>query len=184
LHSSALHERCRSIWLLEGQIQDAAWRWTGIIHARLSQIYFSTSWNKVFSSLNCWLFLDQHIGRVFFWPLGNECNSSCTRQTTNLHWHPNNTSCHWCLGKSQQLLIYCNSKGLHSTDNNDSTPRIWMHHYSRFGDCTKYWVVYDHHWIPSKLFMFLLQGNAYKIFRQARPMDKLQASVLHLHPHM
>jgi hypothetical protein len=103
-----------------------------------SKLYLSISWNKVLSSLNCWLFFDQHTGGVLFQPLGNGCNSSCTRQTANLHWHPITTSCYWCLGKSQQLYVYYNSKGLHLTSNNDSTPRIWMHHYFRFGNCANH----------------------------------------------
>ena len=45
----------------------------------------------------------------------------------------------------------------------------------------KHRAVYDHKYIPSKLFMSLLQGNDYKVFRQARPMGKLQAFILHLH---
>jgi hypothetical protein len=34
------------------------------------------------------------------------------------------------LGESQQLHVYCNFEGSHSIGNNDSTPSIWMHHYS------------------------------------------------------
>jgi hypothetical protein len=134
---------------------------SGITQARKSQLCLSMSWNKVLSSSNCWLFFDQHTGRMLFQPPGNGCNSSYTRQTANLCWHPNNTSCHWCLGKSQQLCIYYNSEGSHLTNNNDSTSWIWMHHYFRFRGCAKYWVVHDHHWLFSKLFMSLLQGDTY-----------------------
>ena len=130
--------------------------WTRITHAKSSQLCLSSSWNKVFSSLNCSLFFDQHIRRVLFQPPGNGCNSSCTRQTANLCWHPNNTSCHRCLRKSQQLSIYYNSEGLYLTNKNDSTSKIWMHHYFRFRACAKYWVVHDHHWLLSRLFMSLL----------------------------
>jgi hypothetical protein len=104
-----------------------------------SHFYLSTSWNKVLSNSNYWLFFDQHTRGVFFQPLGNGCNSSCTRQTANLHWHPNN----------EQLRVYYNFKGSHLTGNNNSIPRIWMHHYFRSGDCAKHWAVHDHHWLLS-----------------------------------
>ena len=148
------------------------------------KLYSSTSRNKVLLSLNYWLFFDWHIRRVLFRPPRNGCNSSCTRQTTNLCWHSNNTSCHQCLWESQQLCIFCNSKGSHLIGNNDSTSKIWMHYYSRYGNSTKYWAIHDHHWLFSRLFMSLLQGDAYKVFGQAGPISKLQASILHLHCHM
>jgi hypothetical protein len=31
----------------------------------------------------------------------------------------------------------------------------------RFGDYAKHWAVYDYHWLLSRLFMSLLQGNTY-----------------------
>jgi hypothetical protein len=81
LHSRAPHRRWGSVWLLEAQTWHAAWRQTRITHAKSSQLYLSTSWNKVLSSSSCWLFFDQHIWRVLFQPPGNGCNSSYTRQT-------------------------------------------------------------------------------------------------------
>jgi hypothetical protein len=67
--------------LFGSQTWHAARRQIGITQAKLNQLYLSTSWNKVLSSLSCWLFFDQHTRGVFFQPPGNGCNSSCTRQT-------------------------------------------------------------------------------------------------------
>jgi hypothetical protein len=86
--------------------------------------------------------------------------------------------------RRQQVCICPYLESPCTTDHDDSSSWVRVYYYFGFWNPTEHSTIHDHHWNFFRLFMSLLQRHGDEGLRQARPMDKLQALVFHLHSHM